>query len=497
MEASEAVRRIVWRHRWLLLVCMLIPAAAIVPYRVSRPATWSATATIQAQAAAPDVSTQVLAITSRVTAVATSPQTVRAALSAAGVNRNPVQVAHHEITVTSLSSSAIVSLTVTDPSRQVALRLSRALALVVVNALNSVGAQSSSQLAVLAKQHQALEVTRHGLLAKLLTAQARNEATTSAGVQALITELSAVESELSANQAAAQQIQTNSSANQGAGIISYPDQAKSQSRHVAVYALLAALAGLIVALLIGAVRELIRPTIAQPAAGARELSLVLLGTAAVDRSGAASVEDDLPTKLGLAAHRIDAATLVLTGPVPAARLSQLAQELNQSLPAGPEAGAPRKRGGRISAVTALPSVPSQGDREPGGNGSGGNGSGGNGSGEPVGRLTGMGLTGMGLTVTALPDITLASRPADPALVLVLPPFAPRPALEDAVDISVTTGWPMLGVIGLAETGPRRRFRRRNGPSTAATAEPPAGVAPGQDDAGPAEQRTEEKLGAAR
>ena len=492
MEASEAVRRIVWRHRWLLLVCMLIPAAAIVPYRVSRPATWSATATIQAQAAAPDVSTQVLAITSRVTAVATSPQTVRAALSAAGVNRNPVQVAHHEITVTSLSSSAIVSLTVTDPSRQVALRLSRALALVVVNALNSVGAQSSSQLAVLAKQHQALEVTRHGLLAKLLTAQARNEATTSAGVQALITELSAVESELSANQAAAQQIQTNSSANQGAGIISYPDQAKSQSRHVAVYALLAALAGLIVALLIGAVRELIRPTIAQPAAGARELSLVLLGTAAVDRSGAASVEDDLPTKLGLAAHRIDAATLVLTGPVPAARLSQLAQELNQSLPAGPEAGAPRKRGGRISAVTALPSVPSQGDREPGGNGSGGNG-----SGEPVGRLTGMGLTGMGLTVTALPDITLASRPADPALVLVLPPFAPRPALEDAVDISVTTGWPMLGVIGLAETGPRRRFRRRNGPSTAATAEPPAGVAPGQDDAGPAEQRTEEKLGAAR
>ncbi len=115
MEASEAVQRIFWRHRWLLLILMILPAAAVVPLTEHQPVKYAATATIQGQGTTPDASTQVQAIQSRVTAVATDPALVQAAISQARINRNATQVARHEISVTPLGASAIMALTVTDP----------------------------------------------------------------------------------------------------------------------------------------------------------------------------------------------------------------------------------------------------------------------------------------------------------------------------------------------------------------------------------------------
>ena len=110
MESSEAIRRIFWRHRWLLLSLMILAAAAVVPLREHLPVNYTATATIQGQGTTPDAVTQVQAIQSRVSAVATSPAQVQTTITQAKVNRDAVKVARHEISVAPLGSSAIMHL---------------------------------------------------------------------------------------------------------------------------------------------------------------------------------------------------------------------------------------------------------------------------------------------------------------------------------------------------------------------------------------------------
>jgi hypothetical protein len=489
VEASEAVRRIFWRHRWLLVALVLIPVALVAPLRLMQPVTYAATANVQAQAAAPDADTQVLAILSRVTAVATSPQLVQQAITAAKVDRNAVFVARHDVTATSLSSSAVVAITVTDPSRSVAISLSRTLANAVVKVLDGLGTQSSSQLATLTRQRGQLNASRHTLVKQLAQAQALHQPSTDAGVEALLAELNATEAQLTANLSAAQQILSSSSANQGASVISGPAYATSRSRHVAVDAVLVGLLGLVIGLLIATIRELARPTLAEPAAGARELSLVLLGAAQLRHEDLVALDDDLPARLDLAAHRLGASTLVLTGPVPPAALKALAAHLDAKLPAMAEA--PRDSNHalgarRVSGITALADhvSPTSGDSRSIGS---------------IGpHAFGASSRRDALSVTALPEITLQSRPEDPALVLVLPRFAPRASLDQAVDLGLTTGWPILGVVGLEQ----RRGRRRRGKAPAAA--PPAvvvqqaAVTTGGTaaDSEPAEHDTGEHLGSA-
>ena len=43
VESSEAIRRIFWRHRWLLLSLMILAAAAVVPLREHLPVNYTAT----------------------------------------------------------------------------------------------------------------------------------------------------------------------------------------------------------------------------------------------------------------------------------------------------------------------------------------------------------------------------------------------------------------------------------------------------------------------
>jgi hypothetical protein len=453
VEANEAMRRVFWRHRWLLIALILIPVAVVAPLRLSQPKTYAATASIQAQAAAPDADTQVTAIMSRVTAIATSPTLVQGAIKTAGVDRNALDVARHEVSAISLSSSAIVVITVTDPSRLVAIRLARSLANAVVAVLNGLGTQSSLQLASLSQQRDQLDANRARLLTKLAAAQASRQPATSAGVQALIAELNAVETQISANVSSVQQVLSVSTANEGARVISPPVTATSVSRHVAAYCALAGLLGLVVGLLIATIHELARPTIAEPGAGARELSLVLLGDAQLTKDEPTGLDEDLTTRLELAADRLGARTLVLTGPVPSEQLTKLAAYLNRNLSAiasTANGDSSVHTGNQRPGITPLSAhvVPAAEFR------SGAAASGKSPTGSFGPHALGAGPALPSLTVAALPDITLRARPSIPALVLVLPRFAPRAALDQVVDLGVATGWPILGVIGL-----RRRRRR--------------------------------------
>jgi hypothetical protein len=444
VEASETGRRIFWRHRWLLLILVILPVAGVVVLKEGQPVTYAATAVVQGQDTTPDSTTQVSAIQSRVSAVATSPEQVQKAITRSHVRADALQVAKHEITVSPMSSSAIMTVTVTDKDPLVALNLARALAPVVVDQLNQLGVASNPELAALAKTHAQLVTRRDKLQSKLANDGSVNAAT-SVPVQSLLSQLTAAEQGLANNESEQQQVLATLTTETGASVVSVPAVATGASRHAAVYGALAGLLGLVIGLLFAALREILRPTVAQPAAGARELGAVMFGTAEERGGRIVALGRDLPERLNLAAHRAGARTVVLTGPGSAARLSSLAARLRATESAdGLSLGTARLDTSSDPALNAEARRPSFVSSEH--------------------RAVGLTTTDWPVGVTAaqspehqravvtLNDIRLGTPPPDAALVVVLPRFASHSALDQAADLGVTADWPILGVIGIRRRG---------------------------------------------
>ena len=439
MEGSEAGRRIFWRHRWLLLILMIVPALAVVPLKERQAVTYAATATIQGQGTTPDATTQVTAIQSRVSAVATDPGLVGTVLSQAKVNLNAVQVARHDITVTPLSSSAIMTLTVTNPNPQMAINVAGLLATAVVTQLNELGVKDNPELAALAKTNDQLSARRDQLLSELSKANNSN-ASTSVSVQSLLSQLGAAEQELATNESEAQQVLATLTSETGASVVSTPTYATGVSRHVAVDAALAALLGLVLGLLFATLREVMRPTVAQPAAGARELGAVFLGSSDERHGKIVRLDPDLPERISLAAHRAGVLTIVLTGPGSRARLAALAARLRAAMPS-PERADARARA-RAAGRLDHDETSTNGDgRRPAIVGSE----------HRTTDFTGPRARPQA-TVVTLGDIRLGAPPPDAALVVALPKFAPHSALDQAADLGLTADWPILGVIGIRRRG---------------------------------------------
>jgi capsular polysaccharide biosynthesis protein len=457
------MQRVIWRHRWLLIVLVLVPMAVIIPLRERMSVTYAATATIQAQATSPDADTQVQAILARVSAVATNPELVASAIQAAHVGRNADEVAAREIAARSVGSSAVVSLTVTDPDPQVAVRLAASLAHGVVRQLNELSSSYTAELATLNAQNAALTGQRNSLLSQL--GSGASGQASSAVTQADLESLTAIDNQLVANAQAQQQIEIALGSVASAQVVSVPTTATGVSREVAVYGALAGLLGLILGLLIATIRELARPTMGRPDAGARELGLSLLGNVQVSDGRVTALDPDLPTRLDLAARRLVAQTLVLCGPVPPAELAALAEQLNDALlriPASPGSGRANGSGSPSLALTDYiqdgndhRTVSGDSARAPG----------------AVGTITTYPSVSARSTCTAasLADLMLGACPEDPALVIVLPRFAPHAALDRAADLGVTAGWPIVGVVGMHRRRGRTWLPRRE------ASRPPAGA----------------------
>jgi hypothetical protein len=226
----------------------------------------------------------------------------------------------------------------------------------------------------------------------------------------------------------------------GASVVSIPTFATGVSRHMAVDGALAGLLGLVVGLLFAALREVMRPTVAEPAAGARELGAVLLGNSEERRGKIVRLDPDLPERLSLAAHRAGVLTIVLTGPGSRARLGTLAARLRAALPA-PERADARARA-RVAGRLDYDETSTNGDaRRPaivGGE-------------HRTADFTGPRAKPQA-TVVTLEDIQLGAPPPDAALVVALPKFAPHSALDQAADLGLTADWPILGVIGIRRRG---------------------------------------------
>jgi hypothetical protein len=436
VEASETGRRIFWRHRWLLLVLMILPAVGVVALRESQPVTYAATAVIQGQSTAPDTTTQVSAIQSKVASVAGDPALVQAALTKAKVNRNATQLARHNVSVTPVGTSAIMDVTVTDRFPQVALAASTSLATAVVNQLNQLGVNGNPQLASLGQAHARL-VSLTSQLQSSLKAIGRPDPATSSEVQSLLSQLAAAGQQLASNETSQQQVIANLTTGTGATVVSMPVYAIAASPHAAVYGALAGLLGLIVGLLLAALHEVLRPTVAQPDAGARELGAVLFGTAEERGDQIVALGSDLPERLNLAAHRAGVRTVVLTGPGSRGRLSSLAVRLrgltSPALADGLSLGDDANPNGDVRRPAIVGSEHrtvglASADR-------------------PAGLAVAQSAEQQ-RTVVTLNDIRLGAPPPDAALVVVLPRFAPHSALDQAADLGVTADWPILGVIGI-------------------------------------------------
>jgi hypothetical protein len=147
------------------------------------------------------------------------------------------------------------------------------------------------------------------------------------------------------------------------------------------------------------------------------------------------IDDELAGRLTMAARRIGARVVVLTGPVSGTRLAALARWLNAEFaPAQPRTG-----DGWLSA----PSIARAAGPPPSGDG-------------PT-----VMLEGGPPTVVTLQEIRLSDTRSDAALVVALPRFAPHSSLDQAGDLSLAAEWPLLGVIGL-------RQRRWNASSLGST-----------------------------
>jgi hypothetical protein len=285
-----------------------------------------------------------------VTAVATAPALVGTAISQAKVNRDAVQVARHEISVAPLGSSAIMILTVSDRSLQVAVALAGSLAKSVVSALNELGIKDDPELATLSKTNSQLTTRRNQLLSQLGSTNASN-ASTSVPVQSLLSQLAAIEQQLANNEAESQQVITTLTTETGASVVSVPTSATGASRHVAEYGALAALLGLVVGLLIAAIREVIRPTVAQPAAGARELGAVLFGGCNA-RGRKITGIDDLPGSAWPPTGPESSQSLTAPG---WGSSRALAARLRDALPArNRHGGAARGRGPPPASIPSMP-----------------------------------------------------------------------------------------------------------------------------------------------
>ncbi|MGH9045569.1 MAG: hypothetical protein ACRDVP_12225 [Acidimicrobiales bacterium] len=424
---------------------LVVPVVAVGLFRLSSGVQYAATADLQAQTSTPDADTQVFGILSRVTAVATSPGIVEQAIRQAGVSRNPVDVAKHEVSTTSLNSSAVVQLTVADPDRGVAIRLTRALAGVVAANLNTLSVQGTQELATLAKERAQLVTTRNTLLKELA---AGIQDTTSVLAQTQIAELNAVETQLSNNLSAQQQALANSP--EGAAVISRPFTAVATSRHVVVDCVLAGILGLVLGLLIATIRESLRPTVADPAAAARDLGVVLLGGAVLTGASHGTFGADLVTRLQLSAARQGISTIVLTGALSRPELAALGTQLDQRL----VKATPKGRNRRGWPPPGFQDVAGASRQANGANGTG-----------PARTDLRDGLSNDGeLRVGALPELIPGERPQGPALVVVMSEFAPRRALEEAADLSSASGWPILGVMGIElARGPKTQPRTTGDP----------------------------------
>jgi capsular polysaccharide biosynthesis protein len=437
VEIDEVAARLLRQYWMLLAICVAVPLVAISFITAKQPAVYAATARIITGSVVPQSSAEADAVASQVEALATGRTAAARALNAAGARRNLTNFIGNDIAVSGLGSSQVIDLTVTDRSPQVAQKVSRVLAAEVVGNLNNVG-QSGLRAALTANDQEIVRLSqRRAVMARRAATQPGNQVLQAqlAGLDQVIANFTGDRSRLL--------IQAGS-----LGLATVIDQpavpARPQSKASVQKLGLAGLLGLVAGILIAAIAETVRPTVPGAPRVSRRLGVPMLShLASKELSGARTPTlDELALRFRLAAAHANVRTVALVDIDGTRELDALAAGLMQSLRASSADGAPG-RAGLVGSTNG--SQRWDPDNQPTLAGTGPN----------VLVQPRVAVTeSTALQVYPLGQMKWVAGMAQVGIIVLSGPVARVSRITALEDLSRSSGWPIVGVVGVP------RMRRR-------------------------------------
>ena len=438
MEIDEVAARLLRQYWMLLAICVAVPLAAISFLTAKQPAVYSSSARIITGSVVPQSSAAADAVASQVEALATGRTAVAQALQSAGADRNLSSFIGNNIAVSGLGSSQVIDLTVTDSSPRVAQKVSKILAAEVVGSINNVG-QSGLRAALTANDQEIVRLSqRRAVMAGQASAQPRNQQLQAqlAGIDQVIANFTGDRSRLL--------IQAGT-----LGLATVIDQpglpARPESKAAVQKLGLAGLLGLVAGILIASIAETMRPTVPGARRVSRRLSVPALGQLSGEdlNGGKTPALGELALRCRLAAAHADLRTIALVDIDGKRDLAALATALTQSLQVSPaDSGLPGRSGlaGRANGsqhwdVDSEPTLAGVAPHV---------------LVKPRSPVNG----NVGLQVFPVGQMTWVTGATQVGIVVLSGPVARVSRIMALEDLSRSSGWPIVGVVGIP------RMRRR-------------------------------------
>jgi capsular polysaccharide biosynthesis protein len=383
MRVDEVTDRIVRRHALLLVAFVLAGMAAVWLIHSGDRAEYAASARLVLDSPDPANSAQAGGLADTARAIATGHAVVAAALSDAGVRRDPYQFGREQIDVASLGASGVLQLTVRDTDRRAAVVIANALAEEVIAARQRVS-DGTASTAVRTLTRQVSQV-QNQLADVEQQIDDRSPApgapvVPDAALRRLERSRDTLNQQLGQLQGQLVAIQGQRALRPQASVLDRANSAPTVPRRLVADYLLGALLGLVLGLAAAAARETFSPSVVGPAALARALGAPVLAHPRGGRNGLSAAEAEVAARhLELAAAaagvvRIEVMTLsadraeaVLVDAVadqlcsatagPAEPVGQADHQLSRSgareLPAGMAAEMRRDRSGDSPGLVAV------------------------------------------------------------------------------------------------------------------------------------------------
>jgi capsular polysaccharide biosynthesis protein len=440
VEIDEIAARLLRQYWVLILLCVAVPLLVVALTAAKQSQLYAASARIDTGTAVPASNAQAQAIVSQVQGIATGRTEAGKALRTVGVARNLNTFVTSDVSVSGLGGSQVVDLRVTDRDPRVAAAVAKALASEVVQSLNSVGQSGLSTALAAVDKEIAKYSEQRSVLAEQAAADPRNQQ-----LQAEVTGLDQVIGNFTGDHS---RLLIQASTQGLATVLDQPAvPLQPESKALRQKLGLAGLLGLVVGILIASIAETVRPTVPGARRVSRRLGAPTLGqlSSAAMRGQHTPDFENLAVRLRLAATHADVSTVTLVDINGEHELADLAYELERSLTPDPDimdiqAGAANDNNhhqGNLSSGSNFGAVLVKGDKLTTAN-------------QPLHiypiaqmkHLGGLGRVG----------------------VLVLAGPVSRVSRIMAVDDLVTSsGWPIIGVVGIprARRGRLGRLGRRD------------------------------------
>lgn len=405
MESSDTLRRMVVRHAWILVICMVIGAIASVVMVTTREPLYRTSARVALGGWDPNDAVKAKTLADSARALATSERVVEDAITSARVDRDVDKVASR-VSLTASGSSSVVDVAVADEDPAVAAKLANRIAEGVIDVrwnllrggIQDLLADVDGRNTALAEQLSALEDeiesapvgTQRALLALERYGAALQQRSDLADERRRLISLGALQPRASVIDRA-----------------EVPTTTSSGDQAVAV--MLGIIAGILAGLAIAAAIEILRPSVTGPEAIARAAGGPWLGTLRV-RPGLSTNGDVEAAAHGmsLVAASADVGTIAI-------------------VPIGVDGGDAAALAHRLTTDLVEASVKDIG-------------------------------TEMG-PVTGVARLSLSPLPSPNTGIVVLASYSlPRKDLAPVHHLSEATGWPLVGVLLIKRTRLSRRDR---------------------------------------